>query len=245
VPIFRCQVTETVISQYCGYFSRAGVTWFSKFFGPKIVDPQSCCRAFKNKGQIEIGRKIYFAAIGTSTSQSDFLVGVLDDENNCETGIFHDGKTGKSFGGQTETSVLEISLSEENGFVSELSGEIRLSEGLVAKTSDLGAMNSTRGTYIWEKVDSECPETLVQLYRGDLRFFVNSMEAGSLVGGLAVLDKDDQVAGLELISPLLLCYHAAWKTHLTGFFVVIHGDIFTSKDWRGGDSLYRGPCRAF
>jgi len=45
---------------------------------------------------------------------------------------------------------------------------------------------------------------------------VNSTEAGSLVGGLAVLDKDDQVAGLELVSPLLLCSHAAWKTQLTG-----------------------------
>jgi len=89
------------------------------------------------------------------------LVGGLDDENNCETGIFHDGKTGKSYGGQTAMSVLEISLSEENGFVSESSGEIRLSDGLVAKASDLSVMDSMRGTYVWEKIDSECPETLV------------------------------------------------------------------------------------
>jgi len=125
-------------------------------------------------------------------------------------------------------SVIEISLSKENGFVSELSGEIRLSDGLVAKALDLSVMDSMRGTYVWKKIDSECPETLVQLYRGDLKFFVNSTEAGSLVGELAVLDKDDQVAGLELVSPFLLCSHAAWKTHLTGIFVVIHGDNFTS-----------------
>jgi len=79
-----------------------------------------------------------------------------------------------------------------------------------------------RGTYVWEKVDSDCPDTLVQLYWGDLKFFVNSTEAGSLVGGLAVLDKDDQVAGLELVSPLLLCSHAAWKTHLNGIFFFTH-----------------------
>jgi len=81
---------------------------------------------------------------------------------------------------------------------------------------------------VWEKIDSKCPETLVQLYWGDLKFFVNSTEAGSLVGGLAVLDKDDQVTGLELVSTFLLCSHAAWKTHLTGIFVLIQGDNFIS-----------------
>jgi len=164
----------------------------------------------------------------TSTSHSDFVVGGLDDSNNCKTGTFHNVKTGKSFWCQTAMSVLEISLSEENSFVSESSGEIRLSEGHIAKASDLSVMDSMRGTYMWEKMDSECPETLVQLCRGDLKFFVNSTEAGSFVGGLAVLDKDDQVSGLELISPLLLCSHAAWKTHLTRIFVVFHGDNFTS-----------------
>jgi len=89
------------------------------------------------------------------------VVGGLDDENNCETGIFHNAKTGKSFGGQTATSVLEISLSEENGFVSESSGEICLSDGLVAKALDLSVMDSMRGTYVWEIIDLECPETLV------------------------------------------------------------------------------------
>jgi len=137
---------------------------------PKIVDPQSCRRAFKKNGLIEIGGKIYSAVIGTTTSHSDFVVGGLDDAGNCETGIFHDGKTGKSFRGQTATSVLEISLSEENGFVSESSGKIRLSESLVAKASDLCVMDSMRGTYVWEKIDSDCPDTLVQLYRGDLKF---------------------------------------------------------------------------
>jgi len=65
------------------------------------------------------------------------------------------------------------------------------------------------------------------IIQGWIEFFVNSTEAGYLVGGLAVLDKDDQVAYLELC-PLFLCSHTAWKTHLSGIFVVINGYNFTS-----------------
>ena len=30
VPIFRCRVTESIVSQYCGFLSAGGVSWFLK-----------------------------------------------------------------------------------------------------------------------------------------------------------------------------------------------------------------------
>jgi hypothetical protein len=35
ISIFRCQVIETIVSQYCGHCSSAGVTWNIRFREPK------------------------------------------------------------------------------------------------------------------------------------------------------------------------------------------------------------------
>ena len=48
------------------------------------------------------------------------------------------------------------------------------------------------------------------------------------LGGLTVLEKDDQIAGLELSESFSLCHSAAWTTHLRDIVVVIHGDNYTS-----------------
>jgi len=75
---------------------------------PIIVNPQSCRCAFKENGLIEIGAKIYSAVIGTSNSHLDFVVGGLDDSNNCKTEIFHNVKTGKSFGAKLQHQSLRF-----------------------------------------------------------------------------------------------------------------------------------------
>ena len=38
IPIFRCQVMESVMSQYCGHFSAAGVARYVRFREPKTVE---------------------------------------------------------------------------------------------------------------------------------------------------------------------------------------------------------------
>ena len=111
------------------------------------------------------------------------MAGGLDDGHNCEVGIVYDSKTGARYGGQVAQSVLEVSLFEETGFVNELSGEIRLSDGIVARVTDRSVSDSMRGTYVWENIDTEGPETLVQLYRGPIRIFVNNSDSASFRGG--------------------------------------------------------------
>ena len=46
-----------------------------------------------------------------------------------------------------------------------------------------------------------------------MKFYVNSSDP-NMEGGLTVLEKDDQIAGLELSELFSLCHLAAWTTHL-------------------------------
>jgi hypothetical protein len=38
IPVFRCLVIETIVSQYCGHFSSAGVTRYIRFREPKSLE---------------------------------------------------------------------------------------------------------------------------------------------------------------------------------------------------------------
>ena len=61
-----------------------------------------------------------------------------------------------------------------------------------------------------------------------MRFYVNSSDSSSLENGMAVLERADQVAGLELMDSFPLCHHATSRTHLRDIIIVIHGDNFSS-----------------
>ena len=60
-----------------------------------------------------------------------------------------------------------------------------------------------------------------------MKFYVNSSDP-NMEGGLEVLEKDDQIAGLELSESFSLCHSATWRTHLRDIVVVIRGENYTS-----------------
>ena len=57
----------------------------------------------------------------------------------------------------------------------------------------------------------------------------------NLEGGIAVLEKDDQITKLELTTSFLLCHSAAWSTHLKDIALVLHSDNYTSVAKSGFD----------
>jgi hypothetical protein len=79
---------------------------------------------------------------------------------------------------------------------------------------------------VWSHKETTCPQGLTQLYRGAIRIFSN--ESSSFVGGVALLEDNGQVGGLELQSNKLLCHHPSYVTHLRDIAVIIHPDNFTS-----------------
>ncbi len=56
IPVFRCTVIETLLAQYCGMFSAAGVTRYLKFHELKPLEARECRKARKN-GLLLINRR--------------------------------------------------------------------------------------------------------------------------------------------------------------------------------------------
>jgi hypothetical protein len=110
IPIFRCIVIETIISQYCGMLSAAGVARYIRFWEPRTLEAWECHQARKS-GKIVINSRTFQGKIGATASHSMFLAGGLDDESRCEVGIvtFPDGQT---LSGQAAQGLYEITLRE-------------------------------------------------------------------------------------------------------------------------------------
>ncbi len=63
IRITRCHVVESVMSQYCGWQSRAGVVRYLKFCEPYTVEPSACRHANKT-GMIVINKKSWPVQMG-------------------------------------------------------------------------------------------------------------------------------------------------------------------------------------
>jgi hypothetical protein len=86
-----------------------------------------------------------------------------------------------------------------------------------------------------------CPQTIVQLYRGMMKVYLN--QSGVYEGLTAVVEHQDKdkVAGLEMADSFILCSYQAFKTHIKSIAVFIHKDDrmevaqgrFTNKEGEG------------
>jgi hypothetical protein len=111
IPVFRCIVIETLISQYCSMFSAAGVARYIRFRELKPLEAWECCQA-RRSGKIVINGRTFKGKIGGATaSHSIFLAGGLDDQSRCEVGIIT-LPDGKALNGQAAQGLYEIILRE-------------------------------------------------------------------------------------------------------------------------------------
>jgi hypothetical protein len=99
IPIFRCQVIETIVSQYFGHWPPAGITRYILFREPKVLEAWECRQA-RMHGKVVIGGSTVQATIRATTSHAMFLSGAMDDDSNYEAGIISFPK-GKTLSGQT------------------------------------------------------------------------------------------------------------------------------------------------
>jgi hypothetical protein len=78
IPVFRCVVVETLVAQYCGMFSAAGVTRYIRFRELKPLEAWECRKA-RRSGQLIINGRTVKGKIGATASHTMFLSGGLDD----------------------------------------------------------------------------------------------------------------------------------------------------------------------
>jgi hypothetical protein len=113
---------------------------------------------------------------------------------------------------------MEVSVRMEWARVNEVLGMITTTSGVM----DSSMMDTQDGTYVWEYSQEDCPDSIVQLYLGSIKVLSNS--STSYAGWLAIVEgsEKDQVAGLELTEPFLLCGRAAMLTHVKNIIVPFH-----------------------
>jgi hypothetical protein len=223
VPVFRCSVIESLMSQYCGFNSAGGVVRYITFREPSRVEAQDCWAAGVTH-KLAVGGKEFRVTTGTTISHSTFLNGNLTDSSYCETRVLELAGGGK-IGGQATQAVYKITVLEEYAKVNYLTGSIMVASGITAKAADLSLRDlCMEGTYVWTHSQEECPRTLVQLYRGPIKIFSN--RTSSLEGGLALMEDKvkEQVAGLELGMMFVLCGNWALPIHISNIPVFAHQD---------------------
>jgi hypothetical protein len=153
VWITRCHLVESVLSQYCGWQSRAGVVSFLKFREPYTVETAACRHANKTR-MLMISKKSYAVQMDVIKSYSDFTKGSLDLQHNCQVGTHtHEGVV---LVRQVTQAVVEVSVRIEWARVNEVSGMITTTSGLTAPVTDRSMMDTQDGTYVWEYSQEDC-----------------------------------------------------------------------------------------
>jgi hypothetical protein len=222
ISVFRCIVIETIISQFCGMFSAAGVARYIRFREPGTLEAWECRQARKSR-KIIINGRTFQGKIGATASHSMFLAGGLDDKSNCEAGIIS-FPNGQTLGGQAAQALYEITLREEFTRLNELTGSLTLTSGVQVTAGDKSLVDSLEGTVVWEYDSMACLQTIVWLYRGMMKVYVNQSNTYEI--SMAVVEHQDkgQAVGLELAESFILCGHQAFKTHIKSIAVFIHKD---------------------
>jgi hypothetical protein len=108
--------------------------------------------------------------------------------------------------------------------LNELTRSLTLTSGEQATAGDKSIVDSLEGTVVWEYDSMACPQTIVRLYRGMMKAYVN--QSNTYEGSTVVVEHQhkDQAAGLELAESVILCGHQAFKIHIKSIAVFIHKD---------------------
>jgi hypothetical protein len=138
VQVFRCRASQTIESAYCGFQSCSGVEQYEKFHEPIMIEPADCRLAAKT-GRFKLNGKEYLFEMNVRRSVIVNLVGGLDNNRNCEVGMFKVG--GVPLRSQVVRAMYEIYVRQEWARANDLTGSIKLSEYLMGKTTDQTLMD--------------------------------------------------------------------------------------------------------
>jgi hypothetical protein len=222
IRVFKCTVVETLVAQYCGMFSAAGVTRYIRFRELKPLEALECRKARKN-GLLNINRRVVSGKIRATASHTMFLSGGLDNESSCEVGMVT-VRNGKVLSRLASQGLYEITLREEFARMNELTGSLTLTSGIQARAADKSIVDSLEGNVVWEYDPMEYPQTIVKLYKGMMKAYVN--QTNTYEGSTVVVEHQDkdQAAGLELAESFILYGHQAFRTHIKNIAVFVHKD---------------------
>jgi hypothetical protein len=173
-----------LVAQHCGMFSHAGITRYLKFRELKPVEAWEW-REARTTSSVLINGHAVDGKVGATVSHTMFLAGDLDDDDNCEVGAITT-TGGKALKGVAAQGLYEITLREEFARMNELTGSLTLTSGVQARATDKSISDSLEGTVVWEYDPMECPQTIVRLYKGMMKAYVN--QSSSYEGSTVVVE---------------------------------------------------------
>jgi hypothetical protein len=80
---------------------------------------------------------------------------------------------GKVLNGQVAQGLYEMTLRKEYARLNKLTGSLTLTSGVQAAAGDKSIVDSLEGTVVLEYDSMSCPQTIVRLYRGMIKAYVN------------------------------------------------------------------------
>ncbi len=112
-----------------------------------------------------------------------------------------------------------------------------LTSGVQAAAGDKSIVDSLEGMEVWEYDPMAFPQTIVRLYRGMMKAYVN--QTNTYEGSTVIVEHQDkdQATGLEIAESFILRGHQAFKTHIKNIAVFIHKD--DRMECRRGTSMTR------
>ena len=125
VQVTRCTATQTIKSVYCGFQSRTGPERYAKFHDLIVIEPADCRMAAKT-GRFKLNGKEYPFEMNVRRADFVDLVGGLDNNGNCEVGLFE--VNGVPLRSQRATAMYELYVRQEWARANDLTGTIKLSE---------------------------------------------------------------------------------------------------------------------
>ncbi len=118
----RCTATQTIKSVYCGLKSRSGPERYAKFHDPIVIEPADSRMATKT-GRFKLNGKEYLFEMNVRRAIIVDLVGGLDNDGNCEVGLYE--VNGVPLRNQMATAMYEIYIRQEWARANDLTGTIK------------------------------------------------------------------------------------------------------------------------
>ncbi len=220
VVAISCQAMITKKVTRCGYDSLNYGSTYSAYKKNVWVTPEECRKAYDERHKpedqarfITIGNRRLRYAMWKWVTEHYFSYGHRDDEGNCEYTTFT--SEGRLFKKSYEEVFLEVRVIESVGRADQQTGEVYFRNGVRGMIKDGVLRDDSLGTLVWTQPEVQCMDSKGEVYHGMATIKERKGRSGMEEAIVMIHDTDtNQYAGLVLRSPMLICRHQCYTTHL-------------------------------
>ncbi len=212
VRAYSCKVLVTKKISRCGFDSLHYGNTYAAYNKHYTLTPEEC-RTAARTGVMEVYNRKFPIAMNQKATEHFFSYGSRDKDGNCKTTTFT--SEGVEYTGSYEEVFIDAVIKQTRGIIDYTTGDIRFTNGIVARATDLMLRDSIEGLMIWYQPAVKCDKTVSEVYRGaaEIRTRKGMPERQDTV---VLVENNDtkQYAGLVLTHKQKVCGKWTYMTHL-------------------------------